>query len=205
MGCLKSLLYKILFIALLVAFFAFGGWAFVRKTINDYQNPPRSEFIKSETNYADFSYVSSDYQLSRSFNLFGYKKINAKYLPTNQKITIYDLKDEEKISTNDFKTGKIDKKINDLLNNLKDSIITFEDFQIVQRGSYVAKGKTIPFIKFSAKVKNVPFKNVSGVVACYSTKNAKSQKVSTKLIVTMVDSKAFNPVICSGFINALKF
>ena len=132
MGCLKKLLIKIIIILLIVAFFAFGGWAFVKKTINDYQNPPRSEFIKSEKNYADFSYVPSDYQLSRSFNIFGYKKINAKYLPTNQKITIYDLKNEEKISVNDFKTGEIDKKINTLLNNLKDSIITFENFQILK-------------------------------------------------------------------------
>lgn len=205
MGCLKSLLYKIIFIALLVAFFAFGGWAFVQKTIKNYQNPSRQEFVNSEKNYADFSAVSSDYQLSRSFNIFGYKKINAKYLPTNQKITIYDLKDEEKINVEDFKNGKIDKKINDILNNLKDSIITFENFQIVQKGSYVAKGKTIPFIKFSAKVKNVPFKNVVGIIACYSTTNAKAKKPSTKLILTVVDTKAYNPSIVSGFINALKF
>ena len=205
MGCLKKLLIKIIIILLIVAFFAFGGWAFVKKTINDYQNPPRSEFIKSEKNYADFSYVPSDYQLSRSFNIFGYKKINAKYLPTNQKITIYDLKNEEKISVNDFKTGEIDKKINTLLNNLKDSIITFENFQILKKGSYTAKGKSIPYIKFSAKVKNVPFKNVIGIIACYSTTNEKAKTPSSKLIVTVVDSKAFNPAIVSGFINALKF
>ena len=205
MGCLKSIVKKIIFIAIVVAFFALGGYTFVKNSINDYQNPPRDEFVKTEKNYADFSKVSGDYQLSRSFNLFGYKKINAKYLPTGQKITIYDLKNENTISPKDFQTKEIDTKINNLLNKLKDSFITLEEFQVIQRGSYIAKNKTIPFIKFSAKVKNVPFKNVVGIIACYSTTNEKAKEPSSKLIVTIVDKKAFNPTIAQGFINALKF
>ena len=95
MGCLKSLIKKIIFIILIVAFFAFGGYSFVKKQINNYQNPPRAVFVQTEKNYGDFSKVSGDYQLSRSYNLFGYKKINAKYIPTGQKITIFDLKDNK--------------------------------------------------------------------------------------------------------------
>ena len=205
MGCLKSIVRKIIFIALIVAFFALGGWAFVRGLINNYQNPTREEFILKETNFADFSDVASDYQLTRSFNFFGYKKINAKYLPTGQKITIYDLKNEERISEDDFKTGNIDKKIDDILNNFKDSFITFENFEIVQRGNYKAGGKTIPYIRFKAKVKNIPFKNVTGIVAGYSKENIKSKKSSTKLIITITDTKAYNPKIVSAFVEALKF
>lgn len=205
MGCLKSIVRKIIFIALIVAFFALGGWAFVRGLINNYQNPTREEFILKETNFADFSDVASDYQLTRSFNFFGYKKINAKYLPTGQKITIYDLKNEERISEDDFKTGNIDKKIDDILNNFKDSFITFENFEIVQRGNYKAEGKTIPYIRFKAKVKNIPFKNVTGIVAGYSKENIKSKKSSTKLIITITDTKAYNPKIVSAFVEALKF
>ena len=171
MGCLKSLLEsiirKIIVIALIVAFFAFGGWTFVNQKLNEYKNPTRDDFIKTEINYADFSNVSGDYQLTRSFNFFGYKKINAKYLPTGQKITIFDLKNEDKISVRDFETKEIDKKIDNILNGLKDSFITFENFEIVNRGNYYAKNKTIPFIVFKANVKNVPFKTVMGVVDIY--------------------------------------
>ncbi len=204
MGCLKSLIKKIIFLALLIAFFAFGGYTFVKGKINDYQYPSRADFIKTETNYADFSNVPSDYQLYRSFNFFGYKKVNAKYLPTNQKITVFDLKNEEKISVDDFQTREIDKKIDELLNNFKDSIITLEDFKIIQRGNYITKNKTIPYIRFQAKVKNVPFKNVVGTVAAYSKVNEKTKKAATKLIITIVDAKAFNPTIPAGFINGLR-
>lgn len=205
MGCLTSLIKKIIIIALIVAFFALGGWAFLKGKINEYQNPPRADFIKAERDWADFSLVSGDYQLSRNFNIFGYKKITVKYLPTNQKITIFDLKNEERVSVKDFQTREIDKKIEALLSTFKDSFITFEEFEIIQRGSYLAHGKTVPFIVFSAKVKNVPFKNVIGVICAYSTKNEKAKDLSTKLIVSIVDKKAYNSKIVSNFINSLKF
>ncbi len=204
MGCLKSIIKKLLIIALIIAFFAFGGWALIKQKINEYKNPTRSEFIKSETNYADFSDVSSDYQLSRSFDFFGYKKINAKYLPTGQKITIFNLKNEDKITVKDFETKEIDEKINTILEKLKDSFITFENFKIINRGNYEAKNKTIPYIVFSANVKNIPFKTVIGVIGAYSTQD-KNEKQSTKLILTVVDKKAYNPAIQKGFISALKF
>ena len=203
MGCLKSLIKKIIVIAIIVAFFALGGWAFVQQKINEYQNPTRDEFVKSETNYGDFSNVSGDYQLTRSFNFFGYKKINAKYLPTGQKITIFDLKNEDKITVKDFETKEIDNKINTLLDTLKDSFITFENFKIINRGQYFAKNKTIPYVVFSANVKNIPFKSVIGLIGAYSSKNKKAN--STKLILTIVDKKAYNPNIQKGFISAIKF
>lgn len=205
MGCLKSLARKILFILIIVAFFTLGGYTFVKQQINHYQNPTREEFINSEKNYGDFSSVSSDYQLSRSYNFFGYKKINAKYLPTGQKITIFDLKNEKRIVPNDFTTNEIDNKIADILDKTKDSLITFEDFKIVQKGSYKAQNKTIPYVKYTAKVKNVPFKNVTGIIGAYSTKNKKAKENSTKLILTMTDKKAFNPMIVQTFVQGIKF
>lgn len=205
MGCLKSIVRKIIFIALLVAFFMFGGYTFVKQKINDYQNPTRDEFINSEKNYGDFSNIPSDYQLTRSYNFFGYKKINAKYLPTGQKITIFDVKNEEKISPEDFKTNAIDTKIDEILSKTKDSIITLEDFKITQRGVFQAKGKTIPYVNFTAKVKNVPFSNKTGTLCAYTTLNAKAKSPSTKVILTMTDAKAFNPNIIKGFIQAVRF
>ena len=204
MGCLKSILKKILIILLVVAFFTLGGWAFCKKKISEYKNPPRDVFIETEKEFADFSNVSGDYQLCRCFNFFGYKKIIAKYLPTDQKIAIYDLKDEELISVSDFYTGEINEKIQEVLNKTKDSLITYEDFEILEKGKYSAKNKTIPYLKFSASVKNIPFKDVIGIIGAYSTQD-ENQKASTKLIVYVVHHKAFNPKIISDFVGSLGF
>ena len=205
MGCLQSILRKILFIVIVVAFFALGGYTFTKQKINEYQNPTREAFIEAEKNYGDFSYVPSDYQLTRSYNFFGYKKINAKYLPTGQKITIFDLKNEERITPNDFTTKEIDTKLEGLLEKTKDSIVTFENFEVTKRGAYLARGKNIPYIVFKAKVKNIPFKNVTGTIGAYTTVNKRAKKPSTKLIFTTVDSKAYNPIIVQNLIQAVRF
>lgn len=204
MGCLKSVLKKILIIALIFAFFAFGGYAFVKDKIKQYQYPPRDNFVESEKKYADFSRISGDYQLYRSFNLFGYKKINAKYLPTGQKITIFDLKDENLISVSDFLTGEIDEKINEILNRTKDSLITYENFEIIKKDKFYAGKKEIPYLVYKASVKNIPFKDVIGTLAVYSTQN-EEQEASSKLIFSIVDDKAYNPVVVRDFVTSLRF
>ena len=204
MGCLKSILKKILIIALIFAFFAFGGYAFVKDKIKQYQYPPRDKFIETEKKYADFSAVSGDYQLYRSFNLFGYKKINAKYLPTNQKITIFDLKDENLISVSDFMTDEISEKINQILNKTKDSLITYENFEIIKKDKFQVGKKEIPYLVYKASVKNIPFKEVIGTLGVYSTID-ENQEASSKLIFSIVDDKAYNPIIVKNFVTSLRF
>ena len=203
MGCLKSILKKILILALIVAFFMFGGYAFVKDKIKQYQYPTRENFIETEKKYADFSRVSEDYQLYRSFNFFGYKKINAKYLPTSQKITIFDLKDENLISVSDFYTGEINNKIEAILNKTEDSVITYENFEIIKKDKFSAGNKDIPYLVYKASVKNIPFKDVVGTIAVYSKMNDE-QMITSKLIFSIVDDKAYNPVIVKNFITALR-
>ncbi|MBQ8635447.1 hypothetical protein IJX73_03750 [bacterium] len=203
-GCLKKILIKILVIAAIIAFFALGGYAFVKGKIKEYQYPPRDAFVQSEKYFADFARVSGDYQLYRSFNFFGYKKVNAKYLPTDQKITIFDLKDEDLLSVSDFYTGKIYEKIVEIINKSKDALITYENFEITKTGFYKAGNKEIPYLTYKANVKNIPFKEVTGTFGAYASQD-KNQKTSTKVIFSVVDSKAYNPKVVEEFASALRF
>ena len=127
MGCLKSIIRKIIFLALLFAFFFFGGCDFVLTKYNEFTCPPREELLEQSKDFGDFSAVSSDYRLTRSLNIFGYRKFNSEYMPSGQKITIIDLNKKELITPEDFTSGKINAKINNALDVLKDSVITFEN------------------------------------------------------------------------------
>lgn len=204
MGCLKKILINILLIALVVIFFTCGGYKFVKDKIKEYKYPTREAFVESEKKYADFSDVSANYQLYRSFNLFGYKKINAKYIPTEQKITIFDLKNEDWISEADFMTSEINEKINTLLDKLKDSLITYENFEIVKKGYYQAKGRQIPYLVYKTNIKNIPFKEIMGTLCVYETVD-QDQNRSTKIIFSTVNEKAYNPIIMKDFVTSLRF
>lgn len=207
MGCLKSIVKKIIFAALLIAFFFFGGCDFVMTKYNEFTSPPREELLEQSKDFGDFSLVSSDYRLTRSINLFGYRKFNAEYMPTGQKITIIDLKNKDVIAPEDFNTKAIDKKINDALNNLKDSVITLENLEITGRGTIIAKGKSIPFVNFKADVKNVPFKTIEGTLGAYKSLNVskKNKPQTTKVVLSMRDCKKYNQQVTANYIKSVKF
>ncbi len=207
MGCLKSLIRKIIFAALLIAFFFFGGCDFVVTKYNEFTCPPREELLEQSKDFGDFSAVSSDYRLTRSINLFGYRKFNAQYMPTGQKITIIDLKDKNVITPEDFGNKKIDLKINEALESLKDSLITLENLEITGRGTIIAKGKTIPYVNFKADVKNVPFKTVEGTLGAYKSPNVskKDTPQTTKVLLSMRDCKKYNQQITANYMKSVKF
>ncbi len=211
MGCLKSLIRKIIFIALLIAFFFFGGCDFVVTKYNEFTCPPREDLLEQSKDFGDFSQVSSDYRLTRSLNIAGYRKFNSEYLPTGQKITILDLKDKELVSPNDFSTKAIDTKIDDTLKMFKDSLITLENLEITGRGVVYAKGKNIPYVNFKADVKNVPFKTVEGMLGAYTSANVSKAKKdkpaqqTVKVVLSMRDCKKYNQQISTNYLKSVRF
>ncbi len=211
MGCLKSLIRKIIFIALLIAFFFFGGCDFVVTKYNEFTCPPREELLEQSKDFGDFSQVSSDYRLTRSLNIAGYRKFNSEYLPTGQKITILDLKDKGLVSPNDFSTKAIDTKIDDTLKMFKDSLITLENLEITGRGVVYAKGKNIPYVNFKADVKNVPFKTVEGMLGAYTSANVSKAKKdkpaqqTVKVVLSMRDCKKYNQQISTNYLKSVRF
>ena len=62
----------------------------------------------------------------------------------------------------------------------------------------------IPYLIYKASVKNVPFKDVVGTLGVYSTKD-ENQESSSKLVFSIVDDKAYNPVVVRDFITSLRF
>lgn len=210
MGCLKSIIRKIIFFALLFAFFFFGGCDFVLTKYIEFTCPPREELLQKSKDYGDFSAVSSDYRLTRSLNIFGYRKFNSEYMPSGQKITIIDLNKKEVITPEDFKTGAINTKIQDTLNLLKDSLITLENLEITGKGTVNANGRLVPYVNFKADVKNVPFKSVEGTLGAYRSTNisqARKNKPAvqtTKVVLSMRDCKKYNQQITLDFIKAMK-
>ena len=207
MGCLKSRINKIIFIALLIAFFFFGGCDFVKTKYSEFTSPPRDVMIEKSKDFGNFESVSSDYRLTRSLNFGGYRKFNAQYLPTGQKLSILDLKNSNIVEPNDFYSNTINEKIDEILSKFEDSFITFENLEITQKGVISAQGKNIPYVNFKAKVKNIPFKNVEGMLGAYETVNVTSKKPvsSVKIIISMRDIKKYNQQLNTDFIKSIKF
>ena len=172
MGCLKKITNMIIFAALIFAFFAYGGYTFVKNKYDAYTKPERNILVEEEKDFGNLSDVSADYVLSRSLNLFGYRKLNALYVPKNQKITILDLNSSDIINEDDFEEGNIEEKLENFSSKIINSpVIPVQNIEIKETGKIKAGSEFVPYADFEAEVKMAPIFKVKGTIAVYATKN----------------------------------
>ena len=190
MGCLKKLTKMIIFFALLFAFFAYGGYTFVKNKYDGYTKPERSVLISEEKDFGDLKNVSADYILTRSLNFFGYRKLNALYVPKNQKISVLDLNSVDVITEEDFSNGKIEEKFEKLSNKFFNSpILPLSNIQLTEQGKISAGSKQVPYANFEADFKYIPFLKLNGTIAVYTTKNRETLVNKVKEQIQNSDNK----------------
>ena len=172
MGCLKGIFRLIVIILVIAGFFYFDGPGFIKEKIDGYTSPPREVLIQEEKDYGNLGYVSEDYKFQRAITIGKYRKILVTHIPTGQKISIIDIGDTTTLNQADFYSTKIDLKLYQLMDTIKNSPVRLKDIEITQRGTVLAKGKIVPYVNFTAKLNIFPLLKVSGTIAAYNTKNA---------------------------------
>lgn len=202
MGCLKKIINAVIFLALAYAFIAFGGFTYVKDKYTEYTRPKREVLVEEERDFGDLSNISADYALSRSLNLFGYRKLNAIYLPKNQKITIIDLNHNDVLSEADFSNGKLEEKLEEFSGKIINSpIVPISNIKATKIGKIKSKGKMVSYAEFEADVKMVPIFKAKGTIALYETKNKETAIGKLKDKIQNKDGTTYKLVISCKFPN----
>lgn len=190
MGCLKKITKMIIFGLLLFAFFAYGGYTFVKTKYDNYTKPERNVLISEEKDFGNLDGISPDYILTRSLNFFGYRKLNALYVPKNQKISVLDLNSIDVINEQDFSNGKIEEKFEQLSNKFFNSpILPLNNIELTEQGKILAGSRYVPYANFEADFKYVPFLKLNGTIAVYTTKNKETALNKVKEQIKNSDNK----------------
>ncbi len=200
LGCLKKIVHFVIFIAVVFVFFAYGGYSYVKNKYDAYTKPERAVLIEEEKDFGILSGISADYSLTRSLNFFGCRKLNALYIPKNQKISIIDLNSSDIINETDFSDGEIEKKLENFSSKMVNSpVIPIQNVTITETGKIPAGSKLVPYADFEAEVKLIPFFKLKGTIAVYETKNKDG-------IISKVKDKIQNKEnITSKLVIATKF
>ena len=192
MGCLKGI-FRFLVIAIVIAgFFYLDGPGFIKEKIDGYTSPEREIFVQDEKDFGNLANVPSDYIFQRSITIGKYRKILITHTPSGQKISIIDIGDTTTLNQADFYTTKIDLKLYQLMDTVKNSPLEVKNIEITQRGTILAKGKIVPYVNFTAKLKIMPLIKVSGTIAAYNTKNADDgivAKISKAEVMKIAETK----------------
>lgn len=153
MGCLVRILQIIILIFAYIGFQSVGGIKFFETTYNDFVKPKEETNNTSISKIIDVSNLSSDYTISKAFNVFGMKAIESEYQKSPQKIYIIDSKGLIKLSKEDFYDDKIGLVLENLISKFAYQAIRIENLKIIRSGSFVGMNKQkIPYIIFDADI-----------------------------------------------------
>jgi hypothetical protein len=196
MGCLKKLINSIILFLAIVGFVSIGGNDFVQKVWKDYKIHHSESVEKKATKFGDFSKIGDEFEISKAASLFGYKGVVAEHKSSGQKMMILDTKNNDLITSDDIKNDKVEQKIEQLTKKFR--AVKIQDLKIGNKGTMVVYGKSVPYVKFSAKISKVPFGEVDGMISSYSTEN------EHRLLVSINEKNKYSQLISQEFYKNIK-
>ena len=196
MGCLRAIFRFVVYVFAIIGIMAVTQG----KVEFDFKNtasPDRGELITQAKPFGDFSKLQSDYKLSKTFDVMGYKKMTVIHTPSDQKTVFLDTKN--KITEKDFDNKNIDKILIEktiLFSNLP---INVQNLQITKRDKLIINKKTSKYILFEGDVENLPYDKIKGIAGIY--------KIGDKNILyfALRNAKKFSFKINQDILNVIKF
>ena len=198
MGCLKFLIKVAIVVLAIIGFKALGGVEFI-KNLHFFEKPSQEELIAKSMDVADFSKIPDEYEIDRTANLLGYKGVLAEHKASGQKLAVLDPSKSALLTKKDFADGSIRKKLDGLNEKLAYQYIRLENFEITKQGKFHSMGQTIPYVKYTADVTNLPMKHIEGIIGV-----AEDDEKHSKILLSAAEGGKYSQIITEQFFNKVK-
>jgi len=198
MGCLKKIFQSIILCFAIIGFISVGGNDFIKTKMEAFKIKHPDKTIEKANKIADFSGIGEEFEISKTASLFGYNGVIAEHRASGQKMILLDSKGNDIITPEDIESNEVDKKIEKLTKKFKYSAIKISDLEMGSKGTLVAFGKSIPFVKFRAKITKLPFGDIDGMIASYKTED------DNKLLISVNEKDKYSQLITQEFFKKVK-
>ncbi len=149
---------------------------------------------KIEAEVGDFSKVDDEFKINTAVKVMGYKTVIAKHPHSGQKMIIVDSGKKTILSEDDITSAHIKEKLEELCHRFKYHSATVDSIEITSKGYMTTYGKKVPYVKFNAKVSNLPMSHISGIISV-----VEHDKNNKRLILSVNDKKHYSQLIASEF------
>ena len=182
-----------------VGFLSIGGKDFVLEQYNKYFGNTENSVMKRASLLGDFSQISEEYTIDRAASAFGYKGVLAEHNASGQKIFIIKSDKNQLITVDDFKNNEVESKVNSLIKKFKYQSLQVDDFEITKKGTMLAYGKQVPYVRFTAKINKLPIGTIGGVISAVDLASDDS-----RTIVALNENKKYSQLITNEFFRKVK-
>ncbi len=196
MGCLRATFRFVIYVFAIIGIIAVTQG----KVEFNFKNAPsadRGDLITQAKPFGDFSKLQSDYKLSKTLDVMGYKKMTVIHTPSDQKTVFLDTKN--KITEKDFEDKNIDNILIEktlLFSNLP---INVQNLTITKRDKLIINKKASRYILFEGDVENLPYDKIKGIAGIYKIGDRNILYFSTR------NAKKFSFKINSDILSIIKY
>lgn len=199
MGCLKNLIRAVILTLAVVGFLSLGGKEWVMKYASQWFNPSQETMLERAKKVGDFSAINEEFELEKATGMFGYNGVAAEHKASGQKFIIIDSNKKPLLTKEDLVSDGIEDKLKSVISKVKYQAIAVEDLQVTKRGTMVSYGKTIPYVRFNAKISKLPIGDVSGIISVAETKDGEN-----RLLISANEKSKFSQLIADEFFKKIK-
>ncbi len=201
MGCLVRILQIIILILAYIGFQSLGGIKFFQDSINDFTKPSEKTTTASVSKMLDVSKLSSDYAISKAYDVFGMKVVEAEYQKSPQKIYLIDSKGLIKLKKEDFYDDKISEILENLLSKFAYQAIRLENLKIIRSGSFVAMNKQkIPYVIFEADIVRGNTPKMFGMLGVTEGSDGEND-----IILSFTTTGKYNQIVTENFFSQVNY
>lgn len=199
MGCLKNILKAVIIVFAVIGFVSIGGKDFFVQKWNEFTNPPQDIMLQRAKKVGDFSQISDEYEIDKAASALGYNGVLAEHKASGQKMIVVDSGKKPLLTPQDFKDNRVEGKLQDLTEKFKYSVVNVQDLKITKKGKIRAYGKTVPYVKFKAKISKIPGGEVEGIISSVVTKSGQS-----RVIVSANEKDKYSQLIADEFFKKVR-
>ncbi len=199
MGCLKNLIRAVIIALAIIGFLSLGGKEWVMKIVTQWMNPSQEVMLERAKKVGDFSAINEEFELERATGMFGYNGVVAEHKASGQKLIVVDSNKKPLLTKSDIQSEDIEEKLKNVMSKVKYQALSVDELHVTKRGSMSSYGKTVPYVKFNAKISKLPIGDVSGIISVAETKDGES-----RLLISANEKSKYSQLIAEEFFKKVK-
>ena len=199
MGCLRNIIRAVVITLAIVGFMSLGGKELLSGWLADWFNPSADVLLERAKKVGDFSKINDEFEIEKAAGVMGYNAVVAEHKASGQKMIVVDTGSKPILTAEDIKSDNVEEKLRNSVKKIKYQAVSVNDLSVTKRGTLSSYGKTVPYIKFEAKVKKLPIGEISGIISV-----VKDSEGNDKILVSANEKDRYSQLISNEFFKEIK-
>ena len=199
MGCLKNIVKAVILTLAVIGFMSLGGKEMLTGWLGNWLNPSQDVMLERAKKVGDFSAINEEFEIERAAGIMGYNAVVAEHKASGQKLIVVDSGAKPIITAEDIKSDNVEEKLQNSIRKIKYQAISVNDLSVTKRGNIVSYGKSVPYVRFEAKVKKLPIGDVAGMISV-----VKDSKGEDRILVSVSEKDKYSQLISEEFFKQVE-